>query len=299
MKISQTIEVAVKNNMPCLLVGQHGTGKSYAIKEAADAADKKLTRIIVTQETTPEDLVFNYELKDGETKLIKRELLHAVEKGEWIVLEEINMASPAVLTMLNGLLETDPDSRYLRYLKKEVKPHKDFRLFATSNPSSYSGTNQMNDALLSRFLVNKVEPDYKFFLGLVAEKYNDEKLSQEAKQFVSAVTKTMENYSLYISPRELLIYCDLRAQGYSKKDSLGYVLDRFYDEEPEILEDIAAIFKVERTRESVHVLNEVELNKMVYERTEELESKLKDLEEEVAQLKHYKELMDKIKDNLE
>lgn len=299
MKISQTIEVAVKNNMPCLLVGQHGTGKSYAIKEAADAADKKLTRIIVTQETTPEDLVFNYELKDGETKLIKRELLRAVEKGEWIVLEEINMASPAVLTMLNGLLETDPDSRYLRYLKKEVKPHKDFRLFATSNPSSYSGTNQMNDALLSRFLVNKVEPDYKFFLGLVAEKYNDEKLSQEAKQFVSAVTKTMENYSLYISPRELLIYCDLRAQGYSKKDSLGYVLDRFYDEEPEILEDIAAIFKVERTRESVHVLNEVELNKMVYERTEELESKLKDLEEEVAQLKHYKELMDKIKDNLE
>jgi len=93
MQIKETIKVAVDNNMPCLLVGNHGTGKSYGIRQSADEASKKLSRIIITQETTPEDLVFAFELKDGKTVKIKRELLNAVEKGEWIVLEEINMAS--------------------------------------------------------------------------------------------------------------------------------------------------------------------------------------------------------------
>lgn len=298
MKISETIKVANDNNMPCLLVGQHGTGKSYAIRKAAEKADKKLSRIIVTQETTPEDLVFSYELKDGETKTVKRELLKAVENGDWIVLEEINMASPAVLTMLNGLLETDPESRYLRYLKKEIKPHKEFRLFATSNPTSYSGTNRMNDALLSRFLVNKVEPDYKFFLSLVSKEYKDEKLDKEAKQFVSAVMKTKENYNIYISPRELLIYCSLRNQGYSKKDSLGFVLDRFYDEDPDILEDIAAIFKVERSRDEIYVMNNVELQKKVDDEVNKYKEKISDLKDQVESLEEYKKIMLKIKKNL-
>lgn len=298
MKIKDTIKVAVDNNMPCLLVGNHGTGKSYGIRQAADKAEKKLSRIIITQETTPEDLIFNYELKDGETKKSKRELLKAVEKGEWIVLEEINMASPAVLTMLNGLLETDPESRYLRYQNKEVKPHKDFRLFATSNPTSYSGANRMNDALLSRFIINKVQPDYKFFLGIIKKEYKDEDLSKECKQFVSAVTKVQKNYEIYISPRELLVYAKLRSQGYDDKQALGFILDRFYDEDPEILDDIAAMFEVERERDEVMVINDVELRKMVDDKTQEIRVELDTAKEKIAQLVKYEKLMDKIQKQL-
>jgi MoxR-like ATPase len=298
MKISETIKVAVDNNMPCLLVGNHGTGKSYGIRQAADKADKKLSRIIITQETTPEDLIFNYELKDGETKKTKRELLKAVEKGEWIVLEEINMASPAVLTMLNGLLETDPDSRYLRYLNKEVKPHKDFRLFATSNPTSYSGANRMNDALLSRFLINKVNPDYKFFLGIIRKEYKDEELSKECKQFVSAITKIKKNYEIYISPRELLVYAKLRNQDYSPEEALGFVLDRFYDEDAEILEDISALFEVERDRDEIMVLNSIELRKKIDDETQEIRLELEEKKTKLKQLQKYQKLMEGIKEQL-
>jgi MoxR-like ATPase len=298
MKISETIKVAVDNNMPCLLVGNHGTGKSYGIRQAADKADKKLSRIIITQETTPEDLIFNYELKDGETKKTKRELLKAVEKGEWIVLEEINMASPAVLTMLNGLLETDPESRYLRYLNKEVKPHKDFRLFATSNPTSYSGANRMNDALLSRFLINKVNPDYKFFLGIIRKEYKDEELSKECKQFVSAITKIKKNYEIYISPRELLVYAKLRNQDYSPEEALGFVLDRFYDEDAEILEDISALFEVERDRDEIMVLNSIELRKKIDDETQEIRLELEEKKTKLKQLQKYQKLMEGIKEQL-
>ena len=301
MKIKDTIDIAVKNNMPCLLVGRHGTGKSYSIREAADKEEKKLHRVIITQETTPEDLVFNYELKEGKTKTTKRELLRAVEKGDWIVLEEINMASPAVLTMLNGLLETDPESRYLRYLDKEVIPHKDFRLFATSNPTSYSGTNRMNDALLSRFIVRKVNPDYAYFLAIIRKQHSlkaADDLYKEAKAFVSATTKIGKNYEMYISPRELLTYINLRVQKYSKEDALSFILDRFYDEPDDILEDLAALFDVELDRDEITVYNSAEIKKMKADARAEIEDELDALKDKLRPLERRAELLDKIQSEL-
>lgn len=295
MKISSTINIAVKNNLPCLLVGEHGTGKSYAIREQASKKGKKLHRVIITQETTPEDLVFQYELKDGETIIVERELLTAVKNGDWIVLEELNMASPAVLTMLNGLLETDPESRYLRYKELEIVPHEEFRLFATSNPTSYSGTNRMNDALLSRFIINKVQPDYKFFIGVIDKEYQDEALTKECTKFVSGIQKAKENYDIYISPRELLIYAKLRHQKYSEKSALSFVLDRFYDLEKDVIHDIASLFEVELDREEVKILNEVEIQKLVDERIEAIKeqnlnlmNRIKELEEQSATLQKIK-----------
>ncbi len=302
MEIKDTIKVAVTNNMPCLLVGRHGTGKSFAVKEAAEKEGRKLHRIIVTQETTPEDLVFNYELKEGKTKTTKRELLRAVEKGDWVVLEEINMASPAVLTMLNGLLETDPESRYLRYLDKEVKPHENFRLFATSNPTSYSGANRMNDALLSRFIIKKVNPNYAFFLTIIKKDYctNGAKdpLYKEAKAFVSAVTKIEKNYEMYISPRELLTYTTLRKQGYDKPQALSFVLDRFYDEPNDIIEDLAALFDVEIDREETQVLNAVEIRKLKQDARADVEDELDKLKIEIEPLKRRVKLLEKIEKHL-
>ena len=200
--------------------------------------------------------------------------------------------------MLNGLLETDPESRYLRYQDKEVVPHKEFRLFATSNPTSYSGANRMNDALLSRFLVNKVQPDYKYFLKLIKEMYSDVDLSKECKQFVSAVTKVKKNYEIYISPRELLVYAKLRNQKYTPKQALGFVLDRFYDEDPEILEDVSALFDVERDRDEIIVLNSVELRKKIDDETQKIRLELEENKEKLTQLEKYKVLMEGIKKEL-
>lgn len=299
MKIAKTIKIAVENNMPCLLVGDHGTGKSYAIKEAATKAKKKLYRVIVTQETTPEDLVFQYELKDGATVELKRELLTAVENGDWIVLEELNMASPAVLTMLNGLLETDADSRYLRFKELEIVPHKNFRLFATSNPTSYSGTNRMNDALLSRFIVNKVQPDYKAFLKIVMKRYNDKDLDSECAKFVSGIKKAMTNYEIYISPRELLTYALLRHQKYSQKESISFILDRFYDLDKDIIKDLASLFEVEAERDEIFVVNEVELQKMVDEKSAAVVYEKEQLMRENKILKSQLEIFQKVKEAMD
>jgi len=300
MTIKQTIGISVKNNMPCLLVGNHGVGKSYAIREAANKKGIPLSRVIITQETTPEDLVFNFELKDGETVKDKRELLKAVENGEWIVLEEINMASPAVLTMLNGLLETDPESRYLRFQEEEMKPHKNFRLFATSNPTSYSGTNRMNDALLSRFVVGRINPDYRLFLKIAKKDYctGNPALYEEAKAFVSAIRKVEKNYEIYISPREFLIYTKLRSQGNTKEDSLAFVLGRFYDLDESMLKDVAAMFEVEFEKEEILVLNNTELQKRIEDAAAGVKTENLQLKARLKVLEEQAEVLSKLRDTL-
>ena len=293
MKLDSVIKIATTNNLPLLLVGKHGTGKSYSIAQAAQKAGKTLHRLIITQETTPEDLVCQYELKDNETQMLKRALLIAAEQGDWIVFEEINMGSPAVLTLLNGLLETDPESRYVRFQNMEVKPHKEFRMFATSNPTSYSGANRMNDALLSRFLVQLVQPDYLGFLGIIKDKFDDQKIYDAAKKFLSAAQKVEKNYELYISPRELLVYAGLRADKISHKDAIQLILGRHYDLEDDVLSDIAALFDTEMERDNVFIINEVELKKKIDSAIEDVNSKLSQLQNELETAKAYKEKYEK------
>ena len=296
-KLQKKLTVAVDNNLPCLLVGKHGTGKSYSITQLAKEKEAKLHRVILTQETTPEDLVCQYELEDGETKMIKHDLLNAAEKGEWICFEELNMASPAVLTLLNGLLETDPESRFIKFQDIEIKPHKNFRLFATSNPTEYSGTNKMNDALLSRFLVELVQPDYKAFLSIIHTQYGETR-EKDAVKFLSAITKVASNYDIYISPRELLVYAQLRSNKASRKMATDLILGRHFDLDEDIIADIYALFQVESTREDIRVMNEVELKKLIDKGNLQNQERIHTLEKDLTKAKEFETKYEKIREML-
>jgi midasin len=61
-------------------------------------------------------------------------LVTAVRKGHWVVLDELNLAPSEVLEMLNRLLD---DNRELMIpdTQEVIKPHSDFAVFATQNPT--------------------------------------------------------------------------------------------------------------------------------------------------------------------
>ena len=61
-------------------------------------------------------------------------LVTAVRKGHWVVLDELNLAPSEVLEMLNRLLD---DNRELMVpdTQEVIKPHPDFAIFATQNPT--------------------------------------------------------------------------------------------------------------------------------------------------------------------
>ena len=76
----------------------------------------------------------------------------AVRRGDWIVLDELNLAPSDVLEALNRLLD-DNRELFLPETQEVIKPHADFMLFATQNPpGAYGGRKVLSRAFRNRFL---------------------------------------------------------------------------------------------------------------------------------------------------
>ena len=152
--IMKTLAIAVRDNMPVLMIGESGTGKTSAIRFLANQTGNGLRRVNLNGGTTADELVGRNMLNEKGTYWIDGILTEAMRKGDWIVLDEINAALPEVLFVLQSILD---DDGYLVLNEKDDKEiihkHKDFRLFATCNPPEYAGTKEMNKALLSRFAI--------------------------------------------------------------------------------------------------------------------------------------------------
>lgn len=150
--ILKDIAIGVRDNLPVLIIGESGTGKTSAIRYLAEKTSNGLRRINLNGGTTADELVGRQLLNEKGTIWTDGILTDAMRKGEWVVLDEINAALPEVLFVLQSIMD---DDGYLVLNEKDdreiVKKHPNFRLFATCNPPEYAGTKEMNEALLSRF----------------------------------------------------------------------------------------------------------------------------------------------------
>lgn len=200
---------AIEHNVNTLLVGETGTGKTSMIRELAAHHKRQVVRFTLTGETTVDDFVGKYELEEQKTIWKDGVLLTALKKGHWLVVDEINAALPEILFVLHSLLD---DDRYVMVASHEgeiVKPHKNFRFFATMNPmDEYAGTKDMNKAFMSRFdmilevgypenaqevdiLTNKtgVDRNKAFAMVSVAQKLRD--LKKDHKIFYTCSTRDL------------------------------------------------------------------------------------------------------------
>lgn len=153
-EILKTLGIAIRDNMPVLIVGESGTGKTSAIRYLASETKNGLRRVNLTGGTTSDELVGRQMINDKGTYWVDGILTEAMRNGDWIVLDEINAALPEVLFVLQSVMD---DDGYLVLIEKDdkeiVHKHPNFRIFATCNPPEYAGTKEMNKALLSRFAI--------------------------------------------------------------------------------------------------------------------------------------------------
>ncbi|MDD5633990.1 MAG: AAA family ATPase, partial [Candidatus Omnitrophica bacterium] len=147
---------AIRQNVPTLLVGQSGGGKTEIIGDIANRLNRKYVSVSLG-DATLESLIGTMEYDSREGRFVYREgvLVKAMREGAILVLEELNMAKSGVLEVLNEYFDngtfTNP------YTHKEVEIDKEnFRLFATMNPvAGVSGKNagrvKLSPALRNRF----------------------------------------------------------------------------------------------------------------------------------------------------
>ena len=159
----EAIFYSIANNKPCLLIGETGTGKTSLIRHLASLTNQAYRRVNLNGQTNTDDLIGKWVIKNGSMRWIDGVLIESLRKGYWLVLDELNSALPEVLFLLQSLLD---DDKFVVITEKDgevVRPHKNFRLFATLNPTAsgnYVGTNELNRALMSRF---PIVAKYQFF----------------------------------------------------------------------------------------------------------------------------------------
>lgn len=215
-----TLEIAFKRSMPALLVGQTGTGKNTILRHIAEKnARKDVIRLNLTGDTTVDDLIGHYQIKDRSTAWQDGSVTEAVRNGHILILDEVNAAQPEVLFALQSLLDDDRSLTLTSHDNSIVKAHKNFRIFATMNPTSgYAGTKSMNKAFMSRFgvvlSVEYVDPQTEMSLieEVVPKLKRDDLLIMVEVARIARDKLHNEQLSFPVSTRDLIFWADMTIQ---------------------------------------------------------------------------------------
>lgn len=221
---------AVEHNLPVLMIGHTGVGKTSIIRHLAVKTNNAFRRLNLNGNTTVDEFVGKMVPEEGGQgwKWVDGVLIDAMRKGHWLLLDEINAALPEILFALHSLLDDDHYVVVPEYKGEIVHPHPNFRIFAAMNPShSYAGTKELNKAFLSRFPIvmqfRPLEKDQE--REILKTRFPDVKLKhvEQLVEIMDAVRSTFleEKTEFYISTRDSIACLNLYEMEY-KKDPTTY-----------------------------------------------------------------------------
>ena len=148
-----------------LLEGSPGVGKTTLIIALARTVGIPLTRINLSDQTDLTDL-FGSDIplegaEAGQFGWRQAPFLRAMQKGEWVLLDEMNLASQSVLEGLNACLDHRGEV-YVPELDQKFSRHEDFVIFAAQNPRHQGGGRKgLPASFVDRFIVVYIE-DFKY-----------------------------------------------------------------------------------------------------------------------------------------
>ena len=161
ISVLKKFHIGMEVNMPILLYGYHGTGKSTLGLQYCANTGRPSIRVQHTINTEEAHIVGQWIVKNNETVFELGPLAVAMRDGLVYIADEYDMALPHVLSVYQPVLEghalyikeASPDLRL-------IKPHKNFRFIATGNTNGagddtglYQGTQVQNAANYSRFQI--------------------------------------------------------------------------------------------------------------------------------------------------
>ncbi|MDO5725990.1 MAG: MoxR family ATPase [Tissierellia bacterium] len=224
-----------------LLSGPKATGKNVLAENLAFLFHRPLWTISLNINSDPSSLIGSDTFEEGEVRLKKGPIYNASLFGGFAVFDEINMAKNEALSVVHSALD------YRRIIDvpgyDRLSLHEATRFIGTMN-YGYIGTRDLNEALVSRFLVIDIPTITKTDLkSLISENTDlkNEYIENFAKLFLDLEQKSLnsEISSKSADLRGLLAAIELMKKGLSIRDSLQMGLaDKTFDQyEKEIVMD--------------------------------------------------------------
>jgi len=148
---------AVRLGQPCLVEGETATSKTSAVLYLAALVGQPVVRLNLNGQTDVSELVGRYVPEGAGWRFQEGLVPTAMRRGWWLILDEVNLAEPAVLERLNPALERSPSLIITEGDGARLGPggapvHPAFRVFATMNPAEYQGRSALSPAWRDRFV---------------------------------------------------------------------------------------------------------------------------------------------------
>lgn len=221
-----------------LLKGPTGSGKTKLAETLSVDMDQKMNSINCSVDLDAESLLGYKTIENinGESRIVFVDgpVIEAMREGNILYIDEINMAKPETLPILNGVLDfrrtiTNP------FTGEVIKAHDNFKVIAAINVG-YVGTLPMNEALKNRFVVL----DLHYISGDVLKQVILEQTTLKDSKIIDQIIKFNQDLVTMAgqgqiseeasSVRALLDFCDLIQVMPIERAAKRAIIDKLDDE---------------------------------------------------------------------
>lgn len=226
-----------------LLTGPKATGKNILAENLAYIFNRPTYNVSFHVNTNSGDLIGTDTFEDNQVKLRKGSIYQCAELGGFGVLDEINMAKNDAVSVLHATLDYRRSIDVPGYDKIDLHPAA--RFIGTMN-YGYAGTKELNEALVSRFLVIDMPPQteetLRFIFGEMFPQAKEKAVEQFIGVFLDLQMKSInsEISTKALDLRGLLAAMKIVDAGLSPWQAvrMGVVNKTFDIFEKEIVEDV-------------------------------------------------------------
>ena len=172
---------AILQGQNLLLTGPKATGKNILAENLAYIFNRPSYNVSFHVNTSSGDLIGTDTFEDNEVKLRKGSIYRCAEYGGFGILDEINMAKNDAVSVLHATLDYRRSIDVPGYDKIDLHPAA--RFIGTMN-YGYAGTKELNEALVSRFLVSDMPAQTEETLGFIFKEMFPDAKEKAVEQFV-------------------------------------------------------------------------------------------------------------------
>ncbi|MBU9889452.1 MAG: AAA family ATPase [Candidatus Omnitrophica bacterium] len=128
----EKIARSVQFREPVLLTGLTGVGKTSVIRYLAYLTRNHFERVGLDGQTDTSELMGEYQMTEGtavqsQSRWCDGILIDALNKGYWILLDEVNLARPEILERINSLLDDDASLELTEHEGEVYRPVRAYR----------------------------------------------------------------------------------------------------------------------------------------------------------------------------